>query len=84
MAVILSKPQFLSSERYMHIFNMSVTIVRSLNQLWKKLITQSCHHCDKVLMIIKNISKLGKAVISSKIFVFLKKAHVHLQYVCNI
>ena len=30
IAVILSKSQFLSSERYMHIFYMSVTFVHSL------------------------------------------------------
>ena len=35
-------------------------------------------------MTIRNISKLGKAVILSKTFVFLKRHMHNLQYVCNI
>ena len=65
----------------MHIFNMSVTSVLSFKSIAEnsgtlKLITQPSHHFEKVLMIIPNISKFGKAVILSKIdFPFVYKAH---------
>ena len=46
-----------------------------------KLITQPSHHCDKVLMIIPNISKFEKAVILSKIdFPFVYKAHAQQEF----
>ena len=46
-----------------------------------KLITQPSHHCDKVLMIIPNISKFGKAEILSKIdFPFVYKAHAKQEF----
>ena len=61
----------------MHIFNMSVKSVLSFKSIAENSgSTQPSHHCDKVLVIIRNISKFGKAVILSKIdFPFIYKAH---------